>query len=68
VLVERQDRSAGTSCRYALSHVHCDDDNQTLSPDRLVVDADSLCELPLLIRYATDLTLVPHNGTGHMLA
>src|SRR5437763_17025247 len=68
VMVERQDRSARTSCRDALSHAHRGDDNQTLSPDRLVVDADSLCELPLLIRYTTDLTPVPHNHTGHMLA
>ena len=68
MMVERQDRSARTSCRYALSHVHCDDDNQTLSPDRRVGDADALCELPLLIRSATDLTLVPDNRTGHMPA
>ena len=63
-----QDHSAHTPCRYAVSQVHCDDDNETLRPDRLVVDADSLCELPMLIRYSTDLTLVPHNRTGHMLA
>ena len=68
MMVERQDRSARTSCRYALNHVHRGDDNQTFRPDRLVVDADSLCELPLLIRSATDLTLVPNNRTGHMLA
>jgi hypothetical protein len=66
-MVQWHDRSAHTSCRYALSRVHCDD-NETFRPDRLVVDADSLCELPMLIRYSTDLTLVPHNRTGHMLA
>jgi hypothetical protein len=67
-MVQWQDRRAHTSCRYALRPVHCDDDNETLRPDRLVVDADSLCQLPMLIRYSMDLTLVPHNRTGHMLA
>jgi hypothetical protein len=67
-MVQWHDRSTHTSCRYALSHVHCDDDNETLRPDRLVVDANSLCELSMLIRYSMDLTLVPHNRTGHMRA